>query len=150
MSSDVGHLLAFMGSDADYLKKGNDALSLVADKYKAHPLAVYAQFAQGVNAQRTFKNLTADKTVEVRDPHFEEGISLLNEVVDKSKAGKGLDNISLNQTMQIVAKAYQREGNDAAAKATVTDIVTHFNKQPIKATVKEQIAIEASKVLSEK
>ena len=150
MSSDVGHLLAFMGSDADYLKKGNDALSLVADKYKAHPLAVYAQFAQGVNAQRTFKNLTADKKVEVRDPHFEEGISLLNEVVDKSKAGKGLDNISLNQTMQIVAKAHQREGNDAAAKATVEDIVTHFNKQPIKASVKEQIAIEAATVLSEK
>ncbi len=149
MQNEVGYLMSFMGSDADYLQKGNEALELVADKYKTHPLAVYAQFAQGVNAQRTFKNINADKSMDVRRPDFEEGISLLNDVVDKSKAGKGLDNISLNQTMQIVAKAHQREGDTAAAQETVKEIVTHFNKQPIKASVKEQIAKDAASILKE-
>ena len=148
LDEEVGYLLAFMGSDAPYLKKGNDNLALLAEKYKDHPLAVYAQFVKGVNEQRTFKTITPEKDLEVRKPNFAEGQSLLNEVIDKSKSGKGLDNISLNQSMQILAKSYQREGNIKAAESTVKNIVTHFNKQPIKQEVKEMIARDAAKVLA--
>ncbi|MGC4102084.1 hypothetical protein [Ferruginibacter sp.] len=148
LTDEVGYLFAFMGSDAPYLQKGNDALSLMAEKYKDHPLAVYAQFVKGVNAQRTFKTITADKTLEVRKPDFSMGEALLTDVIDKSKVGKGLDNISLNQSMQILAKAYQREGNIKAAENTVKNLVAHFNKQPIKQEVKEMIAKDAAKVLA--
>ncbi|HSN60095.1 MAG TPA: hypothetical protein VLR49_04120, partial [Ferruginibacter sp.] len=148
MTDEVGYLFAFLGSDGDYLRKGNDALNLIADKYRDHPLAVYAQFVQGVNEQRTFKTITPDKSLEVRTPNFAIGEALLNEVIDKSKAGYGLDNISLNQSMQILAKAYQREGNTKAAESTVKSIVTHFNKQPIKQEVKEMIARDAATVLA--
>lgn len=148
LNDEVGHLFAFMGSDAPYLKNGNDALNQMADKYKDHPLAVYAQFIKGVNEQRTFKTITADKTMEVRKPDFTAGEVLLNEVIEKSKAGKGLDNISLNQSMQILAKAYQREGNMKAAETTVKNLVAHFNKQPIKQEVKEMIAKDAAKILA--
>ncbi|MBC7889226.1 MAG: hypothetical protein H7Z13_15220 [Ferruginibacter sp.] len=148
LNEEVGYLLAFMGSDAPYLQKGNDALNLLAEKYKDHPLAVYAQFIKGVNEQRTFKTITPEKNLEVRPPNFAGGEALLNEVIDKSKAGKGLDNISLNQTMQILAKAYQREGNMEAAENTVKNIVSHFNKQPIKPEVKEMIARDAATILA--
>ncbi|MGG9961241.1 hypothetical protein [Ferruginibacter sp. SUN106] len=148
LTDEVGYLFAFMGSDAPYLKKGNDAINTVVDKYKDHPLAVYAQFIKGVNEQRTFKTITADKTMEVRMPDFNAGEVLLNEVIEKSKQGKGLDNISLNQSMQILAKAYQREGNMKAAESTVKNLVAHFNKQPIKQEVKEMIAKDAAQILA--
>jgi len=148
LTDEVGYLMAFMGSDAPYLQKGNDALSLLRDKYKDHPLAVYAQFVQGVNQQRTFKTITEDKKMEVRFPDFSTGEELLNEVIEKSKSGRGLDSISLNQSMQILAKAYQREGNMEAAGRTVADIQDYFNAQPIKQEVKAMIAKEAATVLS--
>ncbi|MEO6734572.1 MAG: hypothetical protein ABIN01_25350 [Ferruginibacter sp.] len=148
LTDEAGYLFAFMGSDAPYLKKGNDALNLVAEKYKDHPLAVYAQFIKGVNEQRTFKTITPEKKLEVREPNFASGEALLTEVIEKSKAGKGLDNISLNQSMQILAKAYQREGNMEAAQHTVKNLVSHFSKQPIKAEVKEMIAKDAAKILA--
>lgn len=148
LTEEVGYLLAFMGSDAPYLKKGNDALNQLVDKYKTHPLAVYAQFVKGVNEQRTFKTITPDKTMEVRVPDFTAGEILLSEVIEKSKVGRGLDNISLNQSMQILAKAYQREGNLKAAESTVENLVTHFNNQPIKKEVKEMIAKDAEKILA--
>ncbi|MDB5191696.1 MAG: hypothetical protein JWQ96_1259 [Segetibacter sp.] len=150
MQEEVGYLLAFMGSDAEYLSNGNDALAIVAEDHKSHPLSVYAQFVLGVNAQRTFKTITPDKEVEVREPDFSESIPLLKEVVEKSKAGEGLDNISLNQTMEILAKAYQRDGMEEAAQSTVEDIINHFNEQPIKQSVKDSIAIKAVSILSEK
>jgi hypothetical protein len=148
LTEEVGYLLAFMGSDAPYLKKGNDALTLIAEKYKEHPLAVYAQFIKGVNEQRTFKTITAEKTMEVRTPNYAGGEALLNQVIEKSKAGKGLDNISLNQSMQILAKAYQREGNIKAAEGTVKDLVTYFSKQPIKQQIKEMIIKNAAEILA--
>lgn len=148
LTDEVGYLMAFMGSDAPYLQKGNDALSLLKDKYKKHPLAVYAQFVQGVNQQRTFKTITEDKKMEVRFPDFGASERLLNEVIEKSKSGKGLDSISLNQSMHILAKAYQREGNMEAAEKTVADIQDHFNAQPIKQEVKEMIAKDAVTILA--
>ncbi|MCW3091785.1 MAG: hypothetical protein JWP81_2854 [Ferruginibacter sp.] len=144
---EVGYLFSFKGSDAPYLQKGNEALQLVAEKYRDHPLAVYAQFVKGVNEQRTFKTITPEKKLVVREPNFAQGEALLNEVIEKSKAGKGLDNISLNQSMETLAKAYQREGNMEAATGTVEGIVTHFNKQPIKPEVKAMIARKAATVL---
>ena len=147
LNEEVGYLFAFMGSDAPYLQKGNDALDLVTEKHSDHPLAVYAQFVKGVNAQRTFKTISQDKNIAVRPPDFTQGEQLLSEVIKKSKARNGLDNISLNQTMQILAKAYQREGNTQAAEATVNNITAHFNSLPIKQSVKENIRKEADNVL---
>lgn len=148
LQEEVGYLLAFMGSDAPYLKKGNDALNLINDKYKDHPLNVYAQFIKGVNAQRTFKTITPEKTMEVRTPNFANGEALLKEVVEKSKTGKGLDNISLNQSMQILAKAYQREGNMKAAEATVKNLVDFVNTLPIRKEVKEMVVKKTTTILA--
>lgn len=139
LQNETGYLMSFMGSDAPYLQAGNDALQLLSEKHKDHPLAVYAKFARGVNAQRTFKSITQEKKITARDPDYKQGESLLQEVVDKSKEGKGLDNISLNQAMQTLATAYHREGNRDAAEQVAKDIPNYFNQLPIKEHVKERI-----------
>lgn len=136
---EVGYLMAFMGSDAEYLQKGNDALQLLVDKYRDHPLAIYAQLARGVNAQRTFKTITPDKKLYVREANYKPGEAMLKEAIEKSKGDKGLDNISLNQAMQVLAKAYYREGNKDAADAIAGDIANYFSSLPIKEHVKEKI-----------
>jgi hypothetical protein len=148
LQEEVGYLLAFKGSDADYLKKGNEQLQFLIDKYKDHPMATYAQFVRGVNAQRTFKTVTEDKKVVVREPNFKESEALLTDAIAKAKEKKGLDNISLNQAMRKLAKTYQHEGNDEAAEATAKDIVNYFSKQPIKEHVKERIRRESATLLS--
>ena len=148
LQEDVGYLLSFKGSDAGYLKSGNDALQALMDKYKDHIMATYAQFICGVNAQRSFKSITQDKKVVVREPDYKQSEQLLTEAIEKAKDKKGLDNISLNQAMQTLAKTYQHDGNKKAAEATAKDIVSFFNKQPIKEHVKEKIRRESAVLLS--
>jgi len=148
LKEEVGYLLAFMGSDADYLRKGNEALDTLSQKHRNHPLAVYAQFVQGVNAQRTFKKITPEKSLEIRPANYTEGENRLNEVIQKSKEGKGLDNISLNQSMQILAKAYQRKGDTEKAEATVKDLVNTFEQKPIRPQVKATIRRQAAHILN--
>jgi hypothetical protein len=151
LSNDVGYLLSFMGSDAPYLQKANDKLDvLLIDKYKDHPLAVYVQYIKGVNAQRTFKTITADKKINIRKPNFEWGQAQLRTVIEKSKAGRGLDNINLHKAMHILAISYQRAGNHDGAIAVERDIAAHFEGLPLKQHVKEHIARETATILAER
>ena len=145
----VGYLLSFKGSDADYLQKGNDALQMLVDKYKDHPLTIYAQFVRGVNAQRTFKTITDDKKLNIREPNYNAGESMLREAIEKSKGEKGLDNISLNQAMQILAKAYYQDGDKGAANAVANDMTNYFNSLPIKQHVKDKIRIQSTTLFKE-
>ncbi|HXB05693.1 MAG TPA: hypothetical protein VNW04_01220, partial [Puia sp.] len=148
LNNDVGYLLSLKGSDAPYLQKANNSLDiLLSERFKEHPLAVYVQFIKGVNAQRTFKTITSDKDLIIRKPDFELGQALLRTVVEKSRAGRGLDSISLYRAMQLLAGSYQRSGNREAAEGMVKEIVNHFNGQPLKPHVKEQIARKASGIL---
>lgn len=148
LQEEVGYLLSFKGSDADYLKKGNDALQTLIDKYKDHTMATYAQFIAGVNAQRSFKSITADKRISVREPDYKQSEQLLHDAIEKAKDKKGLDNISLNQAMQTLAKTYQRQGNKKAAEGAAKDIANFFSKQPIKEHVKEKIRRESAVLLA--
>jgi hypothetical protein len=148
LQDEVGYLLTFRGSDAGYLQKGNDALQQLIEKHKDHPMATYVQFVWGINAQRTFKTITTDKKITVREPNYEQGEGLLTEAIEKAKDKKGLDNITLNQAMQVLAKAYQREGNNEAAEKVTKDIVNYFTKQPIKEHVKEKIRRESATLLA--
>ena len=149
LNNDVGYLLSFMGSDAPYLQKANDSLDvLLTEKYKDHPLAVYAQYIKGINAQRTFKTITADKKIQIRKPDFEWGQALLKTVIDKSKAGHGLDNINLQHCMHKLAKSYQRAGNQELAEATVRDITAHFSGLKLEQHVKDNITRQVSGILA--
>ncbi len=149
LDEEVGYLLKFKGSDAPYLQKGNELLDKVINNHKGHPLTVYAQYVKGINAQRAFKTITPAKVLEVREPNFAAGTDLLRQAIDKSKKGQGLDNIRLNKTMQVLAQAYQREGNQEAARNTMNDMVSYFDKQPLKPHVKALIAQQAAAALQD-
>ena len=149
LNNDVGYLLSFNGSDAPYLQKANESLDiLLSDKYKDHPLAVFVQYIKGVNALRTFKTLTADKKIRVRQPDFEWGQALLKAVIGKSKVGRGLDNINHHKAMHILAKSYQRSGDVQTAEMVAKDISTHFNNLSLKQHVKDHINRQAAGIVA--
>ena len=142
----------FLRKELEELVKGIQSffelLQTQSEKYKDHPMAAYAQFVRGVNAQRTFKTITPEKLIAVREPDYKQGEALLGEAIEKSKGAKGLDNITLNQAMQTLAKAFQRDGNKKAAEATVKEIISYFTKLPIKEHVKEKIRRQSSTLLA--
>lgn len=76
-----GTLMYVVGSDAQELQAGNDALRTVVEQYPEHPLADVARVVLGTNAKREFKQVEADNTVTVRAPQAEEGDALLAGVV---------------------------------------------------------------------
>ena len=67
LGDEQGKLLYLLGSDSEFLADGNAAFDLVLEKYPRHPMAVYAGLVKGFNAARTFKTVTAEKKLQVRD-----------------------------------------------------------------------------------
>jgi hypothetical protein len=127
--NDQGALFFLLGSDSEYLASGNKDLETVVGEHGDHPLAVYAHLVQGINAARQFKTVTDDKQLKLRKPQDKEAIEKLSEVVNASKQGAGVDNITLDMTMRRLARAQHRYGDDTAANATINDITDFFGKQ---------------------
>lgn len=108
-----------MGSDSEFLKHGNDAFDTVLEKHPTHPLADYVRFIRGINKARAFKTITAEKKLLLRKPMLEETRQLLTTVVDSSAKGKGIDAITINETVLAhLATAHRNLGDTNAALAT--------------------------------
>jgi hypothetical protein len=143
LGEEQGQLFVLLGSDSDALEDGNEALETLATKHDKHPLSVYAHLVQGVNAQRQFKEITADGRIQARDPDLDDSIKDLKKVVKASKEGRGLDNISLNMAMRTLADAQEAKGETDAAVATANDMLGHFKRQGLQrfvlAAIEEQV-----------
>ncbi|HEV3468964.1 MAG TPA: hypothetical protein VG148_06555, partial [Pyrinomonadaceae bacterium] len=124
--NDQGTLFHLLGSDSEELDSGNKAFENVIDKHGEHPLAVYAHLVRGINAGRSFKTITEEKNLDQRPPQHEEAVEALKTVVDKSKKGKGVDNITLNMAMRRLARAQEGGGDERAAARTLDDLVSFF------------------------
>lgn len=142
LGDEQGMLFYLLGSDSKSLENGNQALDLVLDKHGEHPLAVYARLAKGINAMRAFKTIS-DNRLAMRKPHYEEAEGLLSGVVDVSEAGRGVDNITLNMTLQCMARAQSASGKSKEAKATVKRMVDIFKKKSLKPHVLSHIEAQA-------
>lgn len=147
MGPEQGALFALLGSDSPHLKAGNDALSELIDRHARHPFAVFARLVKGVNAERDFKNLSADpsgsKVLTVRAADTKESIHQLNAVVDASTSGgKGVDNITLNMVMRRLAHAQARQGDLERANAVLDRMVEMFSQRRLSprvlATIKDR------------
>ncbi|MGB7115236.1 MAG: hypothetical protein WBD56_03760 [Anaerolineales bacterium] len=57
---DQGGLLYLLGSEAKFLKQGNNAFEAVLEEHDNHPLAVYNDMVKGINAGGPFKNITPE------------------------------------------------------------------------------------------
>jgi hypothetical protein len=139
LGDEQGALLFLLGSDAESLKRGNEALDLVLDKHADHELAVYAHLVKGFNAAREFKAITPDFKVQVREPQPEAAIGFLSSVVEASKAQEGVDNITLNMTMQRMALTQIEAGDKKGARATINEIIAIFRAKKLKPHVEELI-----------
>jgi hypothetical protein len=143
---DQGQLFYLLGSDAASLKNGNAAFDLAIDKFKKHPLSVFAQLVKGHNAGREFKSFDGKK-VKVRKIQATEHNQLLGSVIDASAKGKGIDNITLGRIMNQLAKNHFVEGNTQEAQKVVEKTLKIFEKQKLKKSVIEGIKAQAMRVL---
>lgn len=143
MGDEQGRLFYLLGSDAESLRRGNEALDLVLAKYAEHPLAVYPRLVKGINAERDFKRLGTDKVVTVRKANAPESIQHLTAVVGASTADRGVDNITLNMAMRRLAHAHRKAGDVTRASGTMDEMVQVFSQKRVRAGVLRRIAAMA-------
>ena len=88
--------------------KGREAMDTLLEEHPDHRLAVYALLAKGVNAERDFKDLTADKRLRLRKAEPRDAARLLAAVEESSTEDEGVDNITLNMVMRRLARPRPR------------------------------------------
>ena len=150
MGDEQGKLFYLLGSPPVVLEDGNKAFDTVLTQYKENPLAVYVQFVRGIDAGRKFKLIEKDKVKVVSEREPDTSIKLLNQTVEKSKAGNGLDNISTNYAMRQVAKQYMLKQNTTKAKETMDDMVSYFSGLKLNSNVIDRIKKQAKHTLETK
>ncbi len=146
IGDEQGTLLYLLGSDSNFLKKGNEAFDQVLESYGDHVMAVYTRLVKGINSGREFKSMTPQKTMTVRKPQHKESIGMLSDVVDASEAGKGVDNITLNMAMRRMASAQKSLGDKKGAKETIERMVSFFEKKSVKPHVMRLIEAQAKTI----
>jgi hypothetical protein len=145
MGEEQGQLLYLLGSDSDTLQAGNKALDTLLDRHGSHPLAVYARLAKGINAGRDFKDLTADKQLQVRSAKPEEAVELLTAVEQASSKAEGVDNITLNTAMRHLAFAEAKAGRPQKAAKVMDRMVQLFKAKGLNQQVIETISEQAAR-----
>jgi len=143
LGEEVGKLLYLLGSDAESLRTGSEALDLILEKHGEHPLAVYARMLKGINAERDFKHLTPDKQLQTREARPQESVEHLRSVEKASAKDQGVDNITLNMVMKTLAKAEVKAGRPEQAAKTMDRMVNLFSAKGLNKQVLETIGEEA-------
>ncbi|MDA0638814.1 hypothetical protein OUY22_35845 [Nonomuraea sp. MCN248] len=139
LGEDQGKLFSLLGSDSPALNSGNQALDELLDRHGGHPLAVYARMVKGLNAEREFKAIGADKRLAIRPPDPKQGIQQLAKV-----AGAGtIDNITLNMVMRRWARAEARQGDLPKARAVLDQMVATFQAKGVNPIIMGQIRKQA-------
>ncbi|WP_460060852.1 hypothetical protein [Streptomyces sp. YKOK-I1] len=150
MSGDEqGTLFSLLGSRAESLESGNQALDQVLDQYPEHPLAVYARMVKGFGVSRDFKNLTPGKELRIHHANTEEGIRQLSTVVELSAGDEGVDNITLGQVMRRLALVEAKAGNPQRATEVMDEMTQIFDRKNLKPHVMRDIRSEAERTKEE-
>jgi hypothetical protein len=144
LGKEQGQLLYLLGSDSQSLSAGNRAFDVVLEKFAKHPLAVYARLVKGINGERDFKHIGADKNITVRAAEASESAAQLTAVAEVSAADKGVDNITLNMVMRRLARAHKKAGDADKAAATLGKMVDVFKKKGLKQQVIRTIEVQAA------
>jgi len=144
-----GQLFSLLGSDSEALHAGNDALELLIEKHSDHPLAVYARLVKGTNAERDFKDLTAESELHVRSAKPEESIELLTPVEQASVQEEGVDNITLNMVMRTLARAEAKAGRPEQAVQVMDRMVQVFANKQLNPNVMQTISEQAEATKAE-
>jgi len=143
MGEEQGQLLALLGSESDFLASGNDALGDVIEEHGDHPLAAYARLVKGVNAERDFKILSADKQLEIKEARPIESIDMLSAVEEAAVEDELIDNITLNMVMRKHARAEAKAGNVDRAAGVMDRMVDVFERKDLNPQVVQRIRQQA-------
>jgi hypothetical protein len=143
MGEEQGQLLALLGSESAFLESGNDALGLVIEEHGDHPLAAYARLVKGVNAERDFKILSADKQLEIKEARPSESIDMLSAVEEAAVEDELIDNITLNMVMRKHARAEAKAGNVDRAAEVMDRMVDVFERKDLNPQVVQRIRQQA-------
>jgi len=143
MGEQQGQLLALLGSESAFLASGNDALEDVIEEHGDHPLAAYARLVKGVNAERDFKILTADKQLEIKEARPMESIDMLSAVEEAAVEDELIDNITLNMVMRKHARAEAKAGNVDRAAEVMDRMVNVFERKELNPKVIQRIRQQA-------
>lgn len=73
-----GVLMSLVGSDAPELRRGNEALRTIVERYPEHPVASVARLVHATNAAREFKAIQIDGSVNVREARTQEAAAILH------------------------------------------------------------------------
>jgi hypothetical protein len=149
LDDQVGQLLTLLGSDSDQLAAGNARIETLLDKHDKHPLGVYGRLVKGFALARPFKKLRPDGSLTVRDTKADEAVKLLDSVVADSAEGRGLDNISLNQTLRRIVRTHKAEGDQRAAERAAKRLVDVFKKRGLTAHVLAEIERQRQEALAD-
>jgi hypothetical protein len=104
LEDDLGLLLYLKGSDSNSLKNANEKIDKLITIFPKEELTTYARFVKGYNDARNFKTFNARRQIQSRAPKIKEAHDLIDLVLTSSlKKGAGLDNISLEQTINHIA-----------------------------------------------
>jgi hypothetical protein len=118
LTEETGTLFYLLGSDSEFLRRGNDALDEVIEKHGKHQLAVYAELVKGMNLSREFKRLTPEKKVVTREPEYQAAARYLSSVAD-SEASRLIDPTTMDMALNQLAATQEAMGDEKAAKATL-------------------------------
>jgi hypothetical protein len=132
IGKEQGTLLYLIGSDSEFLSKGNEAFDTILQEHRSHFLADYPRFVKGFNQARTFKRITPGKEVDIRKPNLERASQLLAPVIKSSAADRGIDNITLSMTMLHLAYAQKLLGKKSDAENTIGQMIDIFKKKKLK------------------
>ena len=149
MGEEQGKLLALLGSDADSLRRGRDAMDTLLEEHPDHRLAVYALLAKGVNAERDFKDLTPDKRLRLRKAEPRDAARMLAAVEESSIGDEGVDNITLNMVMRRQARAEAKAGNTQKATKVADRMVSLFKSKGVNPHVLGEVRRQAEETKKE-
>jgi hypothetical protein len=123
LRDDVGMAMTLLGSDSPALADAMAALDQVATEHGDHPTAVYARLVLGMNAARPFTAVAADGSVRVRDRDLDRADALLTPAIEASRGDAGLDDLSVFQVMDYLARSHADAGDVDGARALRSDAI---------------------------
>jgi hypothetical protein len=118
-----GTLLYLVGSDFEGLKRGNDALDELIERFPDHPTAAAARIVKGANSAREFKHVRADNSVSVRSPEPEIADAMLAPVIDPEAVRTAARERPPEERTRAAAAALRDEVPETAVEAGVAPYI---------------------------
>ncbi len=139
-----GHLLYLLGSDSQYLARGNDKLLKVSEEYPDKALAGHVNMIEGMNLGWAFKDLV---NLSVRPPKHEKALEFLEKAESRPEL---FDNITYHLMVDQIAESLAALGKNKEASSRLSDLADYFEKRSVRPWVVSNIEEKAKRIKKER